>query len=112
MITHWHYDHTFGMHAVSGVSLPNEKTNEFLKKQQEEAEDSGYIEALKREDIHFKKRICRSGQAGYCIVRPGIFGQNDRGSGRNNRPDLSYRSAAFRRHGLYLYTGREGLIFR
>lgn len=43
VITHWHYDHTFGMHAVSGVSIAHEKTNEFLKKQQEEAEDSGYI---------------------------------------------------------------------
>ena len=47
MITHWHYDHTFGMHAVSGFSIAHEKTNEFLKKQQEEAEDFGYIEALK-----------------------------------------------------------------
>ena len=35
VITHWHYDHTFGMHAVSGVSIAHEKTNEFLKKQQE-----------------------------------------------------------------------------
>ena len=55
VITHWHYDHTFGMHAVSGVSIAHEKTNEFLKKQQEEAEDFGYIEALKREDIHFRR---------------------------------------------------------
>ena len=55
VITHWHYDHSFGMHAVSGVSIAHEKTNEFLKKQQEEAEDFGYIEALKREDIHFRR---------------------------------------------------------
>ncbi|MFC3749525.1 MBL fold metallo-hydrolase [Paenibacillus sp. GCM10012306] len=26
-ITHWHWDHTFGMHAVEGVTIAHEKTN-------------------------------------------------------------------------------------
>ena len=26
VITHWHYDHTFGMHAVSGVSIAHENS--------------------------------------------------------------------------------------
>lgn len=25
VITHWHYDHTFGMHAISGISIANIK---------------------------------------------------------------------------------------
>lgn len=30
VITHWHWDHTFGMHAVNGLCLANERTNEYL----------------------------------------------------------------------------------
>lgn len=31
-ITHWHWDHTFGMHAVDGRTIAGTKTNEELKK--------------------------------------------------------------------------------
>ena len=31
VLTHWHWDHTFGMHAVNGLCLANEKTNEHLR---------------------------------------------------------------------------------
>lgn len=55
VITHWHYDHTFGMHAIKGVSIAHGKTNEFLKEQQKQAQDSHYIDVLKKEDIHFRK---------------------------------------------------------
>lgn len=58
VITHWHYDHTFGMHAISGISIANDKTNEFLKEQQEQARDTEYIEILKKEDVHFGKEYC------------------------------------------------------
>ncbi|MBQ6550257.1 MAG: MBL fold metallo-hydrolase [Lachnospiraceae bacterium] len=30
VLTHWHWDHTFGMHAVHGLCLANEKTNRHL----------------------------------------------------------------------------------
>ena len=30
-ITHWHWDHTFGMHAIHGLSIANEKTSGHLK---------------------------------------------------------------------------------
>lgn len=30
VITHWHWDHTFGMHAIHGLSLANERTNQYL----------------------------------------------------------------------------------
>lgn len=58
VITHWHYDHTFGMHAISGISVAHDKTNEFLKGQQEQAVDPGYIEILKKEDVHFRQEYC------------------------------------------------------
>lgn len=58
VITHWHYDHTFGMHAINGISIAYGKTNEFLKDQQEQAKNLNYIEILKKEDIHFRKEYC------------------------------------------------------
>jgi len=30
VLTHWHWDHTFGMHAANGLSIANEKTNSHL----------------------------------------------------------------------------------
>ncbi|MBQ9308312.1 MAG: MBL fold metallo-hydrolase [Clostridia bacterium] len=30
VLTHWHWDHTFGMHAVHGLTLCNRRTNEAL----------------------------------------------------------------------------------
>ena len=30
VLTHWHWDHTFGMHAVHGLTLANERTNRYL----------------------------------------------------------------------------------
>lgn len=29
VLTHWHYDHTFGMHRIHGLSVAYEKTNEY-----------------------------------------------------------------------------------
>lgn len=30
VLTHWHWDHTFGLHATRGLSLANERTNRYL----------------------------------------------------------------------------------
>ena len=32
VITHWHWDHTFGMHHIDGLSVANPRTNALLKK--------------------------------------------------------------------------------
>ncbi|MBQ7657215.1 MAG: MBL fold metallo-hydrolase [Clostridia bacterium] len=44
-ITHWHWDHTFGMHAVNGLCIANEKTNSYLKAFREKIEWEG-VEAF------------------------------------------------------------------
>ena len=31
VITHWHWDHTFGMHAAYGLTLANTRTNRYLQ---------------------------------------------------------------------------------
>lgn len=48
VITHWHYDHTFGLHDISGVSIAHQKTNLFLREQQDRANDKKYIDILKK----------------------------------------------------------------
>ena len=30
VLTHWHWDHTFGIHAVHGMTLANPRTNKYL----------------------------------------------------------------------------------
>lgn len=54
-ITHWHYDHTFGMHHIQGVSIACCRTNEFLRREQQKAVDLHYIEKLKMADPYLKK---------------------------------------------------------
>ena len=46
VLTHWHWDHTFGMHAVNGLCLANEKTNEHLAECKEKIEKNGPEEFL------------------------------------------------------------------
>lgn len=41
VLTHWHWDHTFGMHAVNGLCLANEKTNKYLCEWKEKIEKNG-----------------------------------------------------------------------
>ena len=55
VITHWHYDHTFGMHAIKGISIAHKNTNQFLQEQKDKAQDRNYINELKADDIHFQK---------------------------------------------------------
>ena len=40
-LTHWHWDHTFGMHAVHGLCAANERTNAHLKAFREKIEEEG-----------------------------------------------------------------------
>ncbi len=41
VLTHWHWDHTFGMHAVNGLTLANGKTNRHLAEWKEKIEKNG-----------------------------------------------------------------------
>ena len=41
VLTHWHWDHTFGLHAASGLSLANSLTNKALREFREGLEKNG-----------------------------------------------------------------------
>ena len=55
VLTHWHWDHTFGMHAIHGLSLANERTNQHLTdfRTRLEKEGTGFFltmhESIRRE---------------------------------------------------------------
>ena len=46
VLTHWHWDHTFGMHAVNGLTLANYRTNGYLSKWKDKIEKNGPEEFL------------------------------------------------------------------
>ena len=52
VITHWHWDHSFGMHAVNGLTVANAMTNRHL--------------------IEFKDRIGREGPQKFLSLDPSI----------------------------------------
>lgn len=49
-ITHWHWDHTFGMHHIHGLSIAHKRTNEFLICERTKLSDDAYIQFLKSDD--------------------------------------------------------------
>ena len=60
VITHWHWDHTFGMHAVHGLTLANERTNRYL--------------------ADFKARLEKEGTAFFLAMHESI--RNEYGNGK------------------------------
>ena len=46
VLTHWHWDHTFGMHAVNGLTLANNKTDRYLAEWKDKIEKEGPGEFL------------------------------------------------------------------
>ncbi len=41
VLTHWHWDHTFGMHAVNGLTVANRRTDAHLLEFHEKLENDG-----------------------------------------------------------------------
>ncbi|MGG5343954.1 MBL fold metallo-hydrolase [Enterococcus sp. AZ192] len=55
VMTHWHWDHSFGMHHINGFSIACRRTNEFLENEKKKLSDNQYIEFLKTDDECFAK---------------------------------------------------------
>jgi glyoxylase-like metal-dependent hydrolase (beta-lactamase superfamily II) len=56
VITHWHWDHTFGMHRIHGLSIAHNKTNDFLENEKRKLNNdyADYVDCLKNNDKCFK----------------------------------------------------------
>ncbi len=61
MITHWHWDHAFGMHAVNGLTVSNIRTNQHLAE---------YADMISREGIQKFLSLDPSIQEEYANGRP------------------------------------------
>ncbi len=46
VLTHWHWDHSFGLHAIHGLSLANAVTNRYLREFRDKVEKNGPEEFL------------------------------------------------------------------
>lgn len=41
VLTHWHWDHTFGMHAVNGICIANRLTDSYLRQFKQKLDENG-----------------------------------------------------------------------
>lgn len=60
VITHWHWDHTFGMHHISGASIAHNKTNEFLNSEKKKLLNKDYLDFLKNDDECLNKEYANN----------------------------------------------------
>ena len=85
VLTHWHWDHSFGMHAVNGICIANTLTDSYLRQFKQQIDEKGIDaflsldECIRREyegnkpviitfpDIVFTDELCID--AGNCPVR-------------------------------------------
>lgn len=54
ILTHWHWDHTFGMKYVNGVTLALDETNRHLRKTKTNFENPEFLERVHRENEYFR----------------------------------------------------------
>ena len=54
-INHWHWDHTFGVHHIHGISIAHHKTNDFLENERNRLTDSSYVEFIKKDNEHLNR---------------------------------------------------------
>ena len=64
VLTHWHWDHTFGMHAIHGLSLAGQRTNEYL---------AAFREKLSREGLDVFLNLDPSIRLEYAGDRPVVI---------------------------------------
>jgi len=55
VITHWHWDHTFGMHHIHGLSIAHCKTNDMLENERDRLRDHSYTMSLRKENKFISK---------------------------------------------------------
>lgn len=59
VITHWHWDHTFGMHQIHGLSIAQSKTHQMLQSEKEKLQDKTYLQSLKTENPFLDKEYSK-----------------------------------------------------
>lgn len=60
VITHWHWDHTFGMHHIHGLSIAHHKTNEFLENEKIKLVDNSYTKFIKNDNEYLNREYANN----------------------------------------------------
>lgn len=68
-ITHWHWDHTFGMHRAHGLTVACRRTGELLAQARASLADPAAVLALKRSEEHIAREYA---EAGIVVALPDV----------------------------------------
>ena len=112
VLTHWHYDHTFGLHAAQGLSIAHQRTNEFLRQQQRLAQSGPYMEQLKVEDPHFRLEYAGQDTLHIQLAELTFTNMLTLDLGQLTARIFHTVSPSFGGQHLYLYPGRKDSVFR
>ena len=76
VLTHWHWDHTFGMHAVHGLCLANDQTNRYLRQAREKLQREGAEAFLSLDERiraeYRRKRRLSANPSLSCVIPPSV----------------------------------------
>ena len=110
VLTHWHYDHSFGLHCVHGASFAHWRTNVFLRQECEKACCDGYFTALRQQDPFYAREY--AAQADPEIVPAGVaFGDGLRFELGGLAADAFHAEAPHSEDCVCIYVPEDGVLF-
>jgi glyoxylase-like metal-dependent hydrolase (beta-lactamase superfamily II) len=112
-ITHWHWDHTFGMHSVKGITIANYRTNEILNKMKREMmEDAQMSQRLMQDDNHMLKEYSKDKVGEIKIVTADIsFDQSIELNLGNLVVNLFLVESPHSKDSVFIYIPEEKVLF-
>ena len=91
VLTHWHWDHTFGMHSVNGICISNSLTDSYLRQFKQKVDEKG-IEVFLSLDECIRKEY--EGNKPVIITFPDIVFTDELSIDAGNCPIRLFRSKA------------------
>ena len=91
VLTHWHWDHTFGMHSVNGICISNSLTDSYLRQFKQKVDEKG-IEVFLSLDECIRKEY--EGNKPVIITFPDLVFTDELSIDAGNCPIRLFRSKA------------------
>ena len=91
VLTHWHWDHTFGMHAVNGICIANTLTDSYLRRFKQKIDEEGTEVFLSLDE---RIRMEYEGNKPVIITFPDIVFTDELSIDAGNCPVRLFRSKA------------------
>ena len=110
VLTHWHWDHTFGMHSVNGICISNSLTDSYLRQFKQKVDEKG-IEVFLSLDECIRKEY--EGNKPVIITFPDIVFTDELSIDAGNCPIRLFRSKApHTDDSTLVFVERESAVFR